>query len=140
VTRPCDSSAAAVSRDCIIVFGGVRSSCGVQEPLNDMWMFNLQHFQWKCITAKTDDMHDPGKVPPSRSRQRLWVLNSRTQTHSSSEYVGSQSSLRKRLRIRLSGLRLCTGTWRHQADAGTSLLPRVASHFCAALFCARFTF
>jgi hypothetical protein len=61
-----DLSAAAVSQDSIIVFGGVRNSCGVQEPLNDLWMYNLKHFRWHCITAKTDDMHDPaGKVQTS---------------------------------------------------------------------------
>jgi hypothetical protein len=57
-----DARAAAVSDDSIIIFGGVRNSCGMQEPLNDMWLFNLQHLQWSCIVAKTDDIHDPGKV------------------------------------------------------------------------------
>ena len=62
--RPsCDSCAASVSQDTIIVFGGVRNSCGVQEPLNDVWTYDLKRFQWRCVSVCADDMHAPaGKV------------------------------------------------------------------------------
>jgi hypothetical protein len=59
----CDSCAASVSQDTIIVFGGVRNSCGVQEPLNDVWTYDLKRFQWRCVSVCADDMHAPaGKV------------------------------------------------------------------------------
>ncbi len=59
----CNSCAASVSQDTIIVFGGVRNSCGVQEPLNDVWTYDLKRFQWRCVSACADDMHAPaGKV------------------------------------------------------------------------------
>ena len=103
-----------MSPDTIIVFGGMRNSCGVQEPLNDMWTYNMQHFQWKCLTPKTDDMHDPGKVcvPLACMCMRDGGVDCNT------GYVRSQPSLFECFHLRCTFGGLYAGARRNEARAG----------------------
>jgi Galactose oxidase, central domain len=66
----------AISEDCVLLFGGAKSTVSGLEPLKDLWALHVTKNQWKQLippppSEKMNDRNNDSCCPPPRNAATL---------------------------------------------------------------------